>query len=125
VHASSQTQTKTRAIAPEVILIALFHKVGANKRIADDNPLDAAFNKVALQGGIFSQFRWHRHYHCYEVLHETIVILMSSGLIIRFGLTCYLMPSAHTVGPYGREQFLSLTRDEQEVVELLAHQLRE
>jgi hypothetical protein len=110
---------------PEDVLLATLHKVGSDVRLVDGHNLAKLFNEAAKDGGPFTRFAWHRHYHVSELLSRTLQVLDHAGSIVRENAAqTYFRVSPHAAGPYGKAVFESLPMHEQSAIEALAARIK-
>ena len=107
-------------IQPEVVVVALFYKIGPTIRLTDTVLVKVLHDAAQKDPSLFGDFTWHPQYHDSKVLSEVLYNLTLGGGIIREGITKYLRVSERTAGSYGRNTFQSLDSSLQEKISIMA-----
>ncbi len=119
----------THSILPEDVLIAMFHRVGNDIRLSDDERLSRIIGDAAIKSNVhnpFAQFQLHPRYGYSRVFGDTLQTLDHAGSIVRENASQqYFRATVHTAGPFGKSVYLQLDPDQRQMIDDVAEIIRQ
>lgn len=119
----------THPILPEDVLIAMFHRVGNDVRITDDERLARIIGNASSKNcerNPFAPFKLHPRYGYSRVFGDTLQTLDHAGSIVRENASqLYFRATEHTAGPFGASVYELLDTEQRTMIDEVAQLIRQ